>query len=381
MITKLEIQNFKSHKKTSLAMGPLTLLSGVNSSGKSSILQSLLLLRQSQKIGRLAAGLDLNGSLCSIGVEKDVLCRFAKDDIISFLLIDENKTFKFQFKASSNTLDATFMPCCSDLNVSETQGLSLFSNNFQYISAVRLAGLDSYPVDTYAVETENQISKEKGQAELVAHFLDYYGNENKVNLKSIKVEKKLLHQKNNSRNLLQQVIAWEAEISPRVTINLERNEKEVKIKYGYRGKHSLQDLRASNIGFGVSYSLPIVVALLSAKPGALILLENPEAHLHPKGQSKLVELMARAAESGIQVVVETHSDHIFNGILKAVTEGTLDKNNAKVHYCELNRLNISKNTEIKFMEGGRIINPRPGFFDQFDEDLDAMLGLRPRGET
>jgi predicted ATPase len=117
------------------------------------------------------------------------------------------------------------------------------------------------------------------------------------------------------------------------------------------------------------------VALLSAEPGALLILENPEAHLHPHGQSKLAELIALAAQSGIQVFVETHSDHIFNGVLKAVAGGKIEKENVKVHFFQLNETNTSVSTEIQFSGKGRILNPQKGFFDQFDDDLDALLDL------
>lgn len=74
-----------------------------------------------------------------------------------------------------------------------------------------------------------------------------------------------------------------------------------------------ESYRAVNVGFGLSYVLPIVLALLVTKPGGLVIIENPEAHLHPRG-SYLGRLIALAAEAGVQVVVETHSDHIINGI-------------------------------------------------------------------
>ena len=115
--------------------------------------------------------------------------------------------------------------------------------------------------------------------------------------------------------------------------------------------------------------------MLSAKPGSLLLIENPEAHLHPRGQSKLAELIALTAQSGVQVIIETHSDHIFNGILKAVSSSKVEKENVKVHYFELDETNTSINTEIQFSDKGRILNPQKGFFDQFDDDLDELLGL------
>ena len=75
------------------------------------------------------------------------------------------------------------------------------------------------------------------------------------------------------------------------------------------------------------------------------------------------------------MVVETHSDHLFNGTLKAVAQNRIEREKVKVHFLELDDANVSINTEIDFSEKGRIINPKKGFFDQFDDDLDALLGL------
>jgi predicted ATPase len=395
MITKLKITDFKAHHDTSLSLGALTLLTGINSSGKSSILQTLLLLRQSFRKGRLSTGLDLNSPLCDIGKGIDALYRSSQNEIISFVLESNTDSFEFAFNAK-NQYDDTFIPSDKPLILKpELMQLPLFTNNFQYLSSSRWANLNQYPMDTYAVETEKQLSLEYGQGELVAHFLEYYGENRNFDIKSDLV----LHPSTTSRKLLAQTIAWEREISPRVTIlPIKENDKisikygyksegynlpikendKISIKYGYKSKGynlPLDKLQSKNVGYGISYSLSIVVALLSAEPGSLLLIENPEAHLHPRGQSKLAELIALAAQSGIQVFVETHSDHIFNGILKAVAGGKIEKENVKVHFFQLDETNTSVNEEIKFSDKGRILNPQKGFFDQFDDDLDILLGL------
>src|SRR5260370_36481781 len=74
----------------------------------------------------------------------------------------------------------------------------------------------------------------------------------------------------------------------------------------------------TSVGFGITYALPIVVAVLSAHPGSLVIIENPEAHLHPRGQVKMGELLCQASAAGIQILIETHSDHVLNGIRLAV---------------------------------------------------------------
>jgi len=375
MITKLKISNFKSHQNTELNTGALTLLSGVNSSGKSSVLQALLLLRQSYKKGRLSAGLDLNAPLCDIGKGIDALNQFSENEIINFSFdIDKTKNYDFNFNVN-NRYEDTLIPNKVPLILESTLlNLPLFTNNFQYLSAGRIAGVDLYPMDSYAVETEKQLSVNYGQGELVAHFLEYYGNHRDFNIESTL----LLHKSTTSKKLLDQTIAWENEISPRLTMTTKKEADKVTIDYGYKGVGShapTKDLKPKNIGFGISYSLSIVVALLSAQPGALLIIENPEAHLHPRGQSKLAELIARTAKSGVQIFIESHSDHIFNGIRKAIHAGLIDNSIAKIHFFELDEQNTSRNTEIQFSDRGRIINTQSGLFDQFDDDLDELLDL------
>ena len=374
MITKLKISNFKAHHNTELLFAPLTLLTGINSSGKSTILQALLLLRQSFKKNRLEKGLDLNAPLCDIGKVEDALYRTSKSEIISFT-IETDEIFIFSFNAKDKYKN-TFIPVDDLTNLPESwRDIPLFTNNFQYLSSSRWANLNQYPIDTYAVEIERQLSLEYGQGELVGHFLSFYGENRDFNIES----DLLLHPSTTSRTLLDQTIAWEREISPRITIHPIQKENKINIEYGYRSENEdskpLENLQSKNVGYGISYSLSIVVALLSAKPGTLLLIENPEAHLHPRGQSKLAELIALVAQSGVQVVVETHSDHLFNGTLKAVAQNRIEREKVKVHFLELDNANVSIHTEIDFSEKGRIINPKKGFFDQFDDDLDALLGL------
>jgi Uncharacterized conserved protein len=374
MITKLKITDFKAHHDTSLSLGTLTLLTGINSSGKSSILQTLLLLRQSFRKGRLSTGLDLNSPLCDIGKGIDALYRSSQNEVISFVLESNTDSFEFAFNAK-NQYEDTFIPSDKPLILKpELMQLPLFTNNFQYLSSSRWANLNQYPMDTYAVETEKQLSLEYGQGELVAHFLEYYGENRNFDIKSDLV----LHPSTTSRKLLAQTIAWEREISPRVTILPIKENDKISIKYGYKSEGDnlpLDKLQSKNVGYGISYSLSIVVALLSAEPGSLLLIENPEAHLHPRGQSKLSELIALTAQSGVQVIIETHSDHIFNGIRKSIASGKINKENLRVHYFELDEKNVSVNTEIRFSDKGRILNFKKGLFDQFDEDLDMLLGL------
>ena len=64
--------------------------------------------------------------------------------------------------------------------------------------------------------------------------------------------------------------------------------------------------------------------------GELIVIENPETHLHPKGQANLAKLIALVAEQGVQIIIETHSDHIINGLRVATKQKFIKPNNSKV---------------------------------------------------
>lgn len=373
MITRLKIKNFKSHKNTDLEFGNLTLLTGLNSSGKSSVIQVFLLLRQSFIKNRLDKGLDLNEPLCDIGKVENALYKYAGDDIISFGIEKNSKNYSFDFN-TRDKLEDSFIPK-NDSSVDFEENFSFFTNNFQYLSANRLASVEFYPIDSYAVENEKQLSLKYGQGELVAHFLEHYGSHRDFNIDL----ELLLHPLEKSRKLIDQVIAWEREISPRLTISTKKIADKITFEFGYKSDsekiNPLKNINAKNVGFGISYSLSIVVALLSASPGSIIFIENPEAHLHPKGQSKMAELLCLAAKSGIQVVVETHSDHIFNGIRKAIKAKKIKKEEVKVHFFEIDKANTTQATCINFSESGRMFNTVDGLFDQFDNDLDELIGL------
>lgn len=86
-----------------------------------------------------------------------------------------------------------------------------------------------------------------------------------------------------------------------------------------RGKNDLVSI--ADVGFGVSQVLPVLVALLVAEPGQLVYIEQPELHLHPRAQTILARLLFDAAERGVRVVAETHSSLILLGIQTLVAEG------------------------------------------------------------
>ena len=130
---------------------------------------------------------------------------------------------------------------------------------------------------------------------------------------------------------------WLQEVSPGAHLELEQVISADAIVAGFTfnrpGDVRSRRHRATNVGFGLSYVLPVMLALL-VRPGTMCLIENPESHLHPRGQTKLAELAARASSAGVQVFVETHSDHFMDGIRIAVREGIISPEQTAFHYFE-----------------------------------------------
>lgn len=381
MLTKLHVTNFKAHRDTTIELGNLTLLTGVNSAGKSSLIHALLLLRQSVLKGRLDEGLDLNESLCRLGTGQDVLCRLADSNILSIEIVDA-KSISFLFDAEK-ALDSTFIPLADGsfrITKEEESAISLFNKDFQYVSSLRFAGRSHFDAYDYEVGEQRQISKSLGQAECIAHFLHRFGAEPSFNYLF----------DGNEYALADQVELWLRRISDGVTVEVKKSPTggfDIEYGYAYDGVKPLAGLKAENIGYGISHSLPVVAALLAVQPGGLVILENPEAHLHPKGQAELAKLIARVAQNGVQVIVETHSDHVLNGVLVATKkyeseeqelkkEG-IERSKVKIHYVDKDAQSPERAlaTEIKINEGGGVEFQPKGFFDQAEKDLGYLMGF------
>ena len=148
------------------------------------------------------------------------------------------------------------------------------------------------------------------------------------------------------------------------------------MKYGYEQSGRPTAFHSAlNTGFGISYVLGLVVTILSAKPGSLILIENPEAHIHPSGQAALMRLISLAAANGVQIILETHSDHIINGALVNWKLNELDRGLLSVYYFDRDvNLNACP-VRLGVGENGRIQKAPEGFFDQMKTDLEVLFDL------
>jgi hypothetical protein len=104
------------------------------------------------------------------------------------------------------------------------------------------------------------------------------------------------------------------------------------LRPGRGGAHDLVNI--ADVGFGVSQTLPVLVALLAAQPGQLVYIEQPETHLHPRAQFALAQVLASAAKRGVRVVAETHSSILLLGVQTLVAEGKLEPDKVKLHWFQ-----------------------------------------------
>lgn len=376
MIRKLRLENFKCFENQAFHFCPLTLLTGLNGVGKSSVLQSLLVLRQSYQEGLLAGtGLMLKGDLVTIGTGVDALFEGAEVDVIALSLAvrnggEENLEGQWHFACD---LQADVLELILDYELDEDlYDDALFQDDFHYLQAERVGPRLFYDSSDFHVRRHQQLGT---RGEYTAHFLASFGDAEIPN-------KGLSHKNAISMQLRAQVEAWMSEVSPGARIHLTPNlEMDViGLQYSFEvGKQVSNHYRPTNVGFGISYLLPVLVAILSSRPGSLLLIENPEAHLHPRGQSTIGRLLALAAGGGIQILVETHSDHVLNGIRIAVHDGELKPDDVQIHFfqkreedgkCEVISPQIDRD--------GRLDQWPDGFFDEFDKNLDILL--QPRKE-
>ena len=364
MVKRISLKNFKCFENISLDFKELNLFTGMNGMGKSTLIQALLLLRQTYEKNPFfkGQGVLLNGHYVSLGTIKDILYWYRKDDDVQILVEEEKKLWKSSLNEQENMLQM-------DSEIDDAADCALTGNGFEYISAERLGPRRYYDNLEGELYRKNQIGV-KGENALSCLY--HIGSD-------MRVYPNLCHPSEKSERLDLQVNAWMSEISPKIKINaipyLDVNL--MGLRYSAGSRMGEESASAVNMGFGVSYVLPIVVSLLKAKEGDLVIMENPEAHLHPRGQRKIGELIALAAVNRVQIIVETHSDHVLNGIRLAVKNRIMKTNQVGLNYFYefLDREGMPKHekTSPEILQDGSLSDWPEGFFDEWDKAVDELF--------
>ncbi len=341
MIKSIEINNFKSIKHKYFPLRNLNVLLGLNGMGKSSFIQTLLMLKQSYNNSLHNGRVELNGSFINIGKNKDALYQYSKGNLaLNVKFVDgKNLNLEFEYKREADYLftkekddrGSSFKWLENRINKQ-----TLFSDNFQYLNAHRI---EPASIHAKGYFSDSKILGNRGQ--FTAHYIEEFGSDKITfdNLlhKNSSTTDNLTGEKIVNNTLINQINLWMREISPDIFIRTSSiNSESVLLEYEFNQPNfgRTNKFRPENVGFGISYVLPVVTALLSAKQGELIIIENPESHIHPRGQAELGKLIALTAMNDVQIIVETHSDHVLNGIRVAVREKELSDDKVVLFYFD-----------------------------------------------
>lgn len=346
MISEINVKALKSISNLNVNCSKLNLLVGTNSSGKSTFLQSILLLWQNieYKYG-------LNGPLVSLGDFREIKNFNTGDKEIFISLRTENSELKLIISEDKILLlDKSYQ----DINDSFVYR----KDKLHYLSCHRIGSQDFYQKNLYNINPFGI------NGEYTINYLMEHGSDN--------LEDDLIKSK-NSYTLSHQVNYWLKYI-----IGANINTQNIIGTDIVKAQYSIIDgmsSRPKNVGSGISYIISILIMCLGSNKGDIILIENPEIHLHPLSQSKLCEFLYFIGKADRQLFIETHSDHFFNGIRAGIATNVMRKEDIKVLFFNLNDKNCTDISEIDFGKRGKILNPVDNLFDQFDNDLSKMIGL------
>lgn len=400
MLTRIELSFFKCFEFLGLPLSPLTLLTGLNASGKSSVLQALVLLHQTMREHEWSSRLSLNGSAVRLGATPDVVDEeFGREmfkmqlengtDVYHWTFLGERRDMSMQvMRVSVNgrivdaarglryllplaesprveyiELGCRLVPMRIGLPLAERKSVESFARrlrNLTYVTAERLA-----PQDSYALEDPYVVGHVGSRGEHAVSVL-HWGRDEPV------LDGLALPEVPPVR--LRQVEARMRTLFPGFALDLQQSPSANAVTLGLRTSDTAEFHRPVHTGFGLTQTLPIIVAALSAPKDAILLIENPEVHLHPAGQAMLGQFMAEVADAGVQVLVETHSDHVLNGVRRAVKSRRVTSEQVAIHYFRP-RTDTGPQVQSPTLDDSGNIDDWPdGFFDQYDKDSNYFAG-------
>ena len=388
MLTRIDLRHFKCFELLKLPLQPLTLLSGANASGKSSVLQALVLLHQTMREHEWSSRLMLNGATSQLGTAADIIDQLHGHRTCGISLLDGNAArYEWEFVGERDDMGMALqrargetdegngwntdkgsplhylLPHDSPLS-STFDALTNRLRGLAYLTAERLGPREIYPLEGPRLAP---VVGSKGE-----HSVDvlYSGRDERV-LKGLTIE-------NAPPTRLRQVEARMARFFPFCELAIDKVPRTSAVTLGLRTSRTTEFHRPVHTGFGVTQILPIIVAALSAEEHGLLLVENPEVHLHPAGQAMMGEFLAEVAASRVQVILETHSDHVLNGVRRAVKKNILSPDNVALHFFrprqDAERQGVAQVESPTLDINGNIDNWPDGFFDQFDKDMNHFAG-------
>jgi predicted ATPase len=358
LLEKATITGFKALKATAeIPFSKLTVFAGANSVGKSSVIQSLLLGRITMENKSRPKTISLNGQyLLALGAARDVANNGKSRFIFEF---ENGEILDLNYKAP---IKGGFFEVSENSVFNENNPFT--TPNFHYLNAERIGPRPLYD-NTVLAELANTGNQGEFSVQLLAS-----GNERETavvrNFHSVTQE-----EGESNDNLDNQATKWLNFVIPELSISA-NDLDEINRSTAKFNSHT-----PPNVGFGISYVLPIIIAGLIAEEGSLFIVENPEAHLHPSGQSRIGQFLAMVAASGVQVVVETHSEHVVNGMRLAAAKKIISNKSIVVNFMSRieGKVKIKPIYVTDFLDFSDF--PK-GFLDQSIQDLMTLVQMRQK---
>ena len=411
MITHIQMKNFKSWKDSGeVKLAPLTGFFGKNSSGKSSLLQMLLLLKQTveQEETEHVIFFGDDKSLVNLGDFREVIhghnveeqlelafrCRLQNPFTIK---ISDTNSHDFSLDVDSFTFETTIVckegnPIVQDgcyrvkyedkeelihcdfskriygeiyrLPIMSNDSIILFSSEFKklFLNVYYFGPTRVHPQRSYHWETTHP--KE----------IDMWGNEAVDALLSARVRQLTTYHNGKCIPIEDLISKWlqKMELAHSFWLgpvnDLEDNNYEVRIK---KSPNSA-GVTLADIGHGVADLFPLLVHCCYVPEGSILILEQPGIHLHPKVQSNLADLLIEVVnERNLQILVESHSEHLLNRLQRRIAEEKISVEKTALYFCRNNE-GVSNIEHLKMDEFGNILNWPEKFFGDEMGDLFAM---------
>ena len=369
MISEWRVNGFKRIESGAFSLAPLTILAGLNGSGKTSLIQSMLLVKEATST--LIRAVPLNGPFgLELGTASEVLNWKCRSPINGRVIDSGRGASDWSFGVPDDD-DALYLNVMPGQLLNGPFAFDADARSFTYLSADRF-GPRSISEAIALPDEELQIGV---RGDHCAHVLSVLGDR-------VLSDSGRAHpdSSTNGPGLLKyEVEKWLSEVSRPVELTGRRLERSMVCELRFRAPGG-EWVLAPNMGFGLSFALPVILGGLISSPDGILIVENPEAHLHPAGQSRIGVFLAWLASKGVQVVIETHSDHVVNGVRRAIAEFSyLKPQDALIQYfsddahggpCIVQ--------ELTFTQSGSLSDWPRGFLDQYQIDISSLGRIRHR---
>jgi len=376
VLDALHLTSFKCFETLDLPLGNLTVLSGVNGGGKSSVIQSFVLLAQTLDEREWSKSLFLNGLSLTLGNASDVINQTTGRRQLGLGASVGNRKVVWTFSAPDRramALDLTevevngnplslsgpirwLLPEAEAFNCAIVRHLRCIS----WLSAERTGPRELLPL------LDAQHHRQVGmRGELAAGLLHW--RESDTVLEGLLVEEA-------PPTLFHQVRARMRQFFPGCDLQILPIDGASAVSLRLRSNARSDFQRPQNVGFGLTQLFPVLVEVLAARSGDIVIVENPEVHLHPKAQQDIGELLALVASCGVQIIIETHSDHVLNGIRLAVKgRRAVQPSQVEIHFFSRDADGVPRLLSPRIDADGRLDAWPEGFFDQFDQALATLM--------